>query len=279
VLLAPRYRYPPVIAVALPPSDPHPLLAQRRRLEGILGELSEQQWHHPSRCEGWSVQDVVTHLTSTNHFWARSIEEGLAGAPTRMLATFDPVASPALMVEHGRGGSVTATFEEFARSNATLGGVVEALTVADWDVIAEAPPGHLPVRQVADHALWDAWVHERDIVLPLGMVPIVDGGEVIDALHYVAALGRAISLCAGSTDTGAVEITVTNPDHRFVVEVVEDQVRVHANPTPRGAPTAQADAVVLIEVLSFRHPGWPPPPAVTWLLAGLGAAFDQPSGG
>jgi uncharacterized protein (TIGR03083 family) len=49
-----------------------PLLRQRRRLAALLGSLDDQQWATTSRCEQWSVQDVVAHLVSTNQFWAFS---------------------------------------------------------------------------------------------------------------------------------------------------------------------------------------------------------------
>ncbi len=37
--------------------------AQRIALAEILDDLSEQEWRHPSLCEGWTVRDVAAHLT------------------------------------------------------------------------------------------------------------------------------------------------------------------------------------------------------------------------
>ena len=42
---------------------------------------------------------------------------------------------------------------------------VDGLDDAGWATVAEAPAGLIPVRLLALHALWDCWVHERDIVL------------------------------------------------------------------------------------------------------------------
>jgi uncharacterized protein (TIGR03083 family) len=36
---------------------------QRRRTADLLAGLSEEQWDHPSLCEGWTVRDVAAHLT------------------------------------------------------------------------------------------------------------------------------------------------------------------------------------------------------------------------
>ncbi len=36
---------------------------QRVRTLGMLEELTDEQWEHPSLCEGWSVRHVAAHLT------------------------------------------------------------------------------------------------------------------------------------------------------------------------------------------------------------------------
>ncbi|WP_040523387.1 maleylpyruvate isomerase family mycothiol-dependent enzyme [Gordonia araii] len=37
--------------------------AERRRLAGLLADLTPEQWAHPSLCEGWRVREVVAHIT------------------------------------------------------------------------------------------------------------------------------------------------------------------------------------------------------------------------
>src|SRR5262245_49648044 len=101
--LTPRYGGEPVLCLDASIGDPAvPMLRQRARLASTLALLDESQWAAPSRCAGWSVQDVITHLVSTNQFWAFSIGAGLNGAPTEFLRTFDPVASQAELVEASR---------------------------------------------------------------------------------------------------------------------------------------------------------------------------------
>src|SRR5437762_168616 len=96
MLLTPSYGGPPSITIDGSPGDVlAPFVRQRTRLGEVLGGFDEAQWAASSRCDGWSVQDVVNHLVIVNGFWELSIREGLAGNPTRYLATFDPAASPA----------------------------------------------------------------------------------------------------------------------------------------------------------------------------------------
>lgn len=275
--LTPRYGDRPILSVERVGGVDHPILRQRRRLEATLRNLPESDWHRPSRCEGWSVQDVVTHLISTNGFWAVSIAAGLAGRPTQFLATFDPVATPAQMVDERHGTTVVDTLAELVASHSAIEDAVAALDDDGWSTLAEAPPGHLPIRLVADHALWDCWVHERDILLPLGRTPVVEADEVRHCVRYGAGLGRAFALTRGATERAAMVVEVTDPDDRFVVEVGDDQVRVHCGAAPEGAPVLHGDAVNLVEQLSIRDAGVGAPDGLTWLTAGLAEVFDQPS--
>jgi len=275
VLLTPRYGHEPVLSVAIRGDGPHPLMSQRRRLEGLLADLSEAEWQHPSRCAGWSVQDVVTHLISTNGFWALSIEAGIRGEPTEFLAAFDPVASPAQLVERGQGTPVEETLGQLTASTAALGEVITGLVDADWERLAEAPPGHLPVHLVADHALWDCWVHERDIVLPLGRPAVVDDDEVLTCLRYAAGLGRAFEVCGRRAEPGTVVLEVSDPAAMLVITTDVDGVRISEDAAPTDALRGRGDAVALLEMLSTRDVATPVPEAVTALTAGLAVVFDQ----
>ena len=275
MLLSPRYDAPPIITVEVREPGLHPVVQQRRRLEAVLGELSDDEWRHPSRCDAWSAQDVITHLNSTNRFWSLSIGQALAGEPTRFLASFDPVASPAQLVDSTRGTPPEETLAAFRASNAEMLDAIEALDDAGWAAVGEAPPGHVPLTLVADHALWDSWVHERDILVPLGRPPIEDPREVLTCLRYAAALGQAFEVGQGGGPGGVAVLEVTDPDARIVVSATGDQVRVHAGLASSDATSAHLPAVPLLEMLSRRDAGQPTPDIVEWLAAGLATVFDE----
>src|SRR4051812_2194943 len=143
------------------------MVRQRRRFAEVLATLAERQWAAETRCDGWSVQDVVTHLITTNQFWTMSITSGLAGEPTRFLANFDPVQTPAEIVDAMRDTTPGDALARYVETTDGLAGAVEGLDDDAWSTIAEAPPGHVAIRSLALHALWDAWIHERDVLLPL----------------------------------------------------------------------------------------------------------------
>ena len=275
MLLTPRYDGPPILIIEGEPGDVlAPVVRQRLRLQAALAALGDDDWQAPSRCDGWNVQDVVAHLIGVNSFWQGSVLAGIAGAPTRILAAFDPVATPPMMVGGMRSLSPAEVLEQFVASNE---GYLDAVTDLDdegWGAIAESPAGHVSVRMVGAHALWDSWVHERDILLPLGADPAIEADEVAVCLRYAAALGPAFAISQGAGTRGAFAVDAGDPDVAFVLEI-EDSVLVRDLPGLDGAPCLQGPSVELVEALSMRVPlPAAAPPEWRVLLGGLATVFD-----
>jgi len=262
-----------------PVGDPSiPMVRQRRRLSDVLATLDERQWATQTRCEGWSVQDVVTHLITTNQFWTISILAGLAGEPTKFLVAFDPVQTPAQMVDDMRDMSSADVLARYVETTDALASAVDGLDDDAWSTIAEAPPGHVAIRSLALHALWDAWIHERDVLLPLGIGPVLEPDEIAGSLMYAAALGPAFYASTGSDRRGTLGVVATDPDLSFVVESGPTVV-VRSGPVPADVPCVTGDAVTLVEGLSFRGPfdhGLADDDL--WLLGGLADVFDIATG-
>ena len=215
-----------------------PVVRQRRRLEAILAALDEEDWGRASRCEGWTIQDVVAHLAGVTSFWQGSVEAGLRGSPTRILAAFDPAATPPMMVDVMRTMTPAEVLELFVSSN---DGYLDAITVLDdagWSTVAEAPPGHVTIRRLSEHALWDSWVHERDIVLPLGGTPVVEPDEVLTSLRYADRAEPGAHVRRGRSGHGRV---LDRDDRsRVVLRARGGRVRRGAGGTARTVPRACA---------------------------------------
>ena len=279
VQLTPRYDGPDLLRWELPLGDPAtPLLRQRARLAAVLGALEEDQWAAASRCKGWSVQDVIAHLVGTNQFWALSIASARQGAPTRFLTTFDPVATPELMVDAVRHQSAADTLAQFRETNEAMAEALAELDAEGWLAPAEGPPGHIPLCAMVAHALWDSWIHERDIVVPLGLDPAVEPDEVALSLAYAAALSPAFLAAGGSTRRGSFAVTATEPDVRLIVDV-GSTVTVRPLDGALVGPCLAGPAVDLLEGLSFRRPlNRDVSPTDEWMFGGLAEVFDVPAG-
>ena len=273
--ISPRYDGPPLIAIDGAAGDQlAPVVRQRRRMETMLAALTDEQWQAPTRCEGWTVQDVIAHLNGVNTFWEASVRAGLAGTPTRMLVGFDPATTPAAMVDAVRSLAPQEVYAEFVAGNDGFLGAIADLDDAGWAALAEAPPGHIPVRLLASHALWDGWVHERDIALPLGITPPEEQDEVVSSLRYAAALSPGFLVTTDEAPVGVFAVEVTDPDASFTIEI-SSEVSIRTAPAPSDVPVLCGDAVAITEALSIRAP-LPDDAPNAWreLLGGLEAAFD-----
>ena len=273
--LNPHYGTDPVLILEVDPTAIlEPTVRQRQRLAAIASEFTEAEWTHPSRCEGWSSRDVIVHLDGTNFFWTQSIAAGLRGEPTRFLATFDPVTSPATSVAQSQGLSSTEARDRFVDSTDTLCALLESIGPGDWTLLAEAPPGHVSIAAVTHHALWDAWVHERDMLLPLDADAIVADDEVTACLRWVAALGPTLARSRGVNEHGRLAVHATDPDIDVLIDI-GDQIVV----TDRAGAadlTLVGSAAELVDMLSIRLPSSQTIPAETaWMLGGLATTFDN----
>lgn len=239
----------------------------------MVGGLSLEEWSSASRCEDWTVQDVVAHIVGVNAFWRVSVRAGLAGEPTRFLAGFDPRETPALMVAQMRELTPAEVLGQLVDSNDAFLDVLGKMADDDWKMLAEAPPGHLQIRLVVQHALWDCWIHERDIAIPLGLTPPTEVDEVCSCLSYVSALSPALAIGSGVHIHGQFAVQASGPMLSCLLDIGQT-VAVRAAVAPQGAPCLHGDAVALVEALSLRAP-LPASAPAGWLqlLQGLATAF------
>jgi uncharacterized protein (TIGR03083 family) len=275
VQIHPRYDGEPMIDVRTDPAAAVVAGArQRRRLAAALGTLDDAQWATPSRCDGWTVRDVVSHLTSANGFWSVSISSALDGAPTRFLDGFDPKATPAALAAADATGP-DQVLERFVDSTDALCAATAALGPEDLAKLGEAPPGHIALHVVLLHAMWDSWVHERDILLPLGLPVREEADEITGSLRYGVALAPAFVLSGDPTRRGALGVSVVDPDLECWVEVGTSVV-VHEGPAPVGTPTIRGRGVDVLEAVSVRRPlEVDIADDQRWLVEGLAEVFEQ----
>jgi hypothetical protein len=84
--ITPRYEGAAVINVdAVVRSPSTALVRQRARLAESLRGLSTEEWNTPSRCGGWTVQDVVEHLI--RRWYVSGCSSSLGASVIRRLPT------------------------------------------------------------------------------------------------------------------------------------------------------------------------------------------------
>lgn len=214
----------------------------------VVSSLTDDEWSLPSGCGGWTVKDLVAHMSS-------NFKEVVEPSPPPP----DPVNLPAerlmdMLVEPRKDWSNSAVLDEYLQY---CDGAVAVLTALQDEPLAStviplADLGHYPMNQLADAFAFDHYCHLRiDLLQPIGPVarvlPRVDDALVAPAVGWmltgipqmqpglheqlhgairlvltgpggaswrIARDGDAISVTA---DDGAADATVTSSAHDFVL--------------------------------------------------------------
>jgi uncharacterized protein (TIGR03083 family) len=176
------------------------LRAQRRRLPSLLRSLSDDEWDAPSRCAEWSVHEVARHLCDAT----LKCTELLRGeVPER----FDPHTTPAAWLERSARERPDDTLVVLENASADLLDEVDRHVIDDPTARLPFLYGPVPWSIAVLHIVWDAWVHERDILLPLRR------------RHEAAAIESRAAASYGLTFAGSLAVVVdgTRLDERIVL--------------------------------------------------------------
>ncbi|MGV9799527.1 maleylpyruvate isomerase family mycothiol-dependent enzyme [Mycobacterium sp. NPDC003449] len=116
---------------------------ERRRLHGLLTELTTSQWRHASLCDRWQVRDVVAHVNLSAEATVGRVLVGLL----RARGSIDRMVCDTAL----RYAATRDDHQLLAGLRATIGSRVTA-------------PGTTPTDR-----LMDLLVHGQDIAVPLGL--------------------------------------------------------------------------------------------------------------
>lgn len=187
------------------------LAEQHAELAGILADLDIDDWPRSSRCDGWTVADVVLHLSQTDEMAIASLEDRFAAHIDAVAGAFARAADvdegAALLVASGRGMSAADIHERWL----TVGGDLRrALVSIEPSRRVQWVAGELSARTLATTRLAEAWIHTGDVAYAFGVVP-----EPADRLHHIARLAwRTLPYAfarAGRTLAGPVAFELDGP--------------------------------------------------------------------
>lgn len=143
------------------------LQSEMRRLEAFLGTLVHEDWQRASRCDQWTVADVVAHLTTMDQDCAARIGRALHGdasppqqAPPVAGQAAADIAHQAITMRQRLGDDLLPTFLAaqcaFHETLATIG-------PADWDKLCYHPQGNVSIGRIVDALIIERTLHGWDI--------------------------------------------------------------------------------------------------------------------
>ena len=200
---------------------------QHSRLDALLDTLDADAWGRPTRCEGWSVADVVLHLAQTDALALASAQGRFADGLEVLASGLDGEGTvddgAAAMVAKERGMASDALLERWRAGAAALRG---ALAGRDPRQRVVWVAGQLSLRTLAATRLSECWIHTGDVSEALGVVQ-----EPTDDLEHIARLAwRTLPYAfarSGRQLVGPVEFDLRAPSgHRwhFVPDTVPTTV-------------------------------------------------------
>lgn len=212
-------------------------VGHRERLRGWLRSLPDDAWTRPTRCSEWTTTGLVEHLISGSQFLGYTLHQAKKGEATRLLAEFDPQQSPRATAAMFSGVGPSDLLDALDEMDGRVAHEFAAFSDRDWLAPAEAPLGRVSARMSVNHFLFDSWVHERDLLLPAGEVPLTEPGEAAAVVSYVAAIAGAARFEADDREhvANSFDITTTDADLCLHVErdVVATVVAIEPGPTER----------------------------------------------
>lgn len=160
--------------MTLPRTEIEPgILAELASFHELLEGLDEQAWETPSRCGGWTVANVASHVVGSMADVVGGRLEGL-GSPE---ATAREVAE-----REGRTPAELA--QELSDATQQAADLLAVFDDAAWN--ATAPGGYTGTLGEGIEALWyDTWAHNDDIRAALRQPPALGPG-LRAGLHHVA---------------------------------------------------------------------------------------------
>ncbi len=159
--------------------------AQHAELDATLAELDEAAWSLPSRCAGWTVGDVVLHLSQTDELVVTNASGDLGpaqkgGWDVGGEGPADPDTSAGAAVARERGADGPTLLRRWRAASAA---VRELLAASDPRTTIPWVVGSLPARTMATTRLAESWIHTGDVLYGLGRTQ-----EPTDRLWHVARL-------------------------------------------------------------------------------------------
>ncbi|MQY30005.1 maleylpyruvate isomerase family mycothiol-dependent enzyme [Nocardia aurantia] len=227
------------------------LIAQWAALSRAATGLDERQWRTASPLPGWTVFDVLAHVTA--------IESMLLGEPNPEIGAAvrslphvrnDIGALNEAWLDTLRPLTGAQLLDRFESVTACRGAALAALGEAEWQQTLPSPVGVVPYARFMRTRVFDCWMHELDITDALGTEPA--GAEAalradLGLDELTAGLGRTVVKRGGAPDGSRLTFELTGADARTV------HIRVDGRAVVAESLDRPADAVIRLDTRLFAR--------------------------
>jgi uncharacterized protein (TIGR03083 family) len=154
----------------------------------LCTDLTDEQWHRPTDCPGWDVQDQVAHMIGTEMMLLGEnpplADVGHAPHVRNDIGKFN---EQWVVLYRNRSGAETLT--DFRRVTQRRLDALRALPAEKWDEEGFTPEGPGPYRQFMAIRVFDCWYHDQDIREALDRPGFLEGPVADLALDRIPTKG------------------------------------------------------------------------------------------
>jgi uncharacterized protein (TIGR03083 family) len=229
------------------------LFDQRCRFHAMLEGLPRAMWAAPTRCSEWSVDDVARHVVDV----AEQLDDRLNWHPDHRPGRdgrFDPRETPKLWLAKSSGQPPEGTLQllEDAREQEWF---AQQRMRENFDELELAGifgrRAHWSVFVL--HVFFDAWVHERDVAIPLGIPLRYRSDERVLIAMYALLLASQPAALDGSPIHASVVLYDDSEELGFELSYGADGIVVETA-SPVSSPAVSGEFAATVDSLVGRGP-------------------------
>lgn len=203
-------------------------------VDELLDGLGAEQWSVPSLCPAWDVRGVVGHLGGVEHML-------LGEEPGSMTETI-PFAKVGAWLAEAEGLDHAAFLARYRATIAARRTELESITVEQLERTSLTPVGPGTYGRFMAVRVFDYWVHEQDMRVPLGRPGHESGPAAemaIDEIHR--SLPYIVGKRIGLPDGMSITFELTGPVERRMHLVVAGRAGL-VDAVPAADVTLRADS-------------------------------------
>ena len=188
-------------------------------LDELFASLADAEWDTPSLCPDWTVRQTLVHLAS--------IEAMLAGKGARSFAENLPFGEALAAAEELEKLDASALLARWAAITRVRRDELATMTAEDLAHPSVTPVGPATYGRFMAVRVFDCWVHEQDVRVPLGR-PGHEGGPAAEmALDEIAgSLGYIVGKKIGLGDGQSISFELAGPVSRTMHVAVDGRAAV-----------------------------------------------------
>ncbi len=183
------------------------------RIGALVRDLSEGEWEVQSLCPDWNVRQTIAHVVG--------VEDVLSGW-TPDVETPPPFEKIGALIEQSSSMSTEDFIDRVDSILADRRSELGAMADDAVDAPSLTPVGRQTYGRFLAIRVFDFWVHERDVCIPLGRTTEDGGVEAeiaVDEVHR--SIGYIVGKKIGLPDQMSIRFDLSGPIERQIAAVVD----------------------------------------------------------